>query len=86
MKKVASERRRFGYRRIHVMLDRQGIVINLKKLRRLNREEKLTCASAAAEIGPWGRGVPWLYRRAPTSAVARTSSAMPSPTVAGSVF
>ena len=42
MKKVASERRRFGYRRIHVMLDRQGIVMNLKKLRRLYREEKLT--------------------------------------------
>jgi putative transposase len=42
MKKVASERRRFGYRRIHVMLGRQGIVMNLKKLRRLYREEKLT--------------------------------------------
>ncbi|WP_333722097.1 IS3 family transposase [Agrobacterium tumefaciens] len=42
MKTVASERRRFGYRRIHVMLDRQVIVMNLKKLRRLYREEKLT--------------------------------------------
>ena len=41
MKKVASERRRFGYRRIHVMLERQGILMNLKKLRRLYREEKL---------------------------------------------
>ena len=41
MKKVASERRRFGYRRIHVMLERQGIVMNQKKLRRLYREEKL---------------------------------------------
>ncbi len=41
MRQVASERRRFGYRRIHVMLDRQGIVMNLKKLRRLYREEKL---------------------------------------------
>lgn len=29
---MASERRRFGYRRIHVMLNRQGIVMNLKKL------------------------------------------------------
>jgi putative transposase len=42
MKKVASERRRFGYRRIHIILDRQGIVMNLKKLCRLYREEKLT--------------------------------------------
>lgn len=41
MKKVASERRRFGYRRIHVMLERQGMVMNQKKLRRLYREEKL---------------------------------------------
>ena len=41
MKAVAAERRRFGYRRIHIMLKRQGIVMNLKKLRRLYREEKL---------------------------------------------
>jgi putative transposase len=41
MKQVASERRRFGYRRIHVMLERQGIHMNQKKLRRLYREEKL---------------------------------------------
>ena len=41
MKAVASERRQFGYRRIHLMLERQGIVMNQKKLRRLYREEKL---------------------------------------------
>lgn len=41
MKVVAAERRRFGYRRIHVMLGRQGIAMNLKKLRRLYREEGL---------------------------------------------
>jgi putative transposase len=41
MTAVAAERRRFGYRRIHIMLDRQGIVMNLKKLRRLYREERL---------------------------------------------
>lgn len=41
MKAVAAERRRFGYRRIHVMLQRQGIVMNQKKLRRLYREENL---------------------------------------------
>ena len=39
---VAHERRRFGYRRIAVMLERQGIYMNHKKLRRLYyREEKL---------------------------------------------
>lgn len=41
MKAVAAERRRFGYRRIHIMLKRQGIVMNLKKLRRLYSEERL---------------------------------------------
>lgn len=41
MKKVAGERRRFGYRRIHVLLERQGFCMNQKKLRRLYREEKL---------------------------------------------
>ena len=41
MREVAAERRRFGYRRIHVMLERQGIIMNQKKLRRLYREEKL---------------------------------------------
>lgn len=41
VRRVASERRRFGYRRIHVMLQRQGIAMNLKKLRRLYREERL---------------------------------------------
>ncbi len=33
MKLAASKRRRFGYRRIHVMLGRRGIVMILKKLR-----------------------------------------------------
>ena len=37
VKKVAAERRRFGYRLIHVMLERQGVVMNQNKLRRLYR-------------------------------------------------
>ncbi len=41
MRLVASERRRFGYRRIYLMLERQGLSMNMKKLRRLYREEKL---------------------------------------------
>ena len=41
MKAVATDRRRFGYRRVHVMLERQGWRVNQKKLRRLYREEKL---------------------------------------------
>ncbi len=41
MKAVAGEWRRFGYWRVHVMLERQGWQVNQKKLRRLYREEKL---------------------------------------------
>ena len=41
IKSVARERRRFGYRRIQVMLQRQGIFMNHKKLRRIYAEEKL---------------------------------------------
>lgn len=42
MKALAHERRRFGYRRIHVLLKREGHRVNHKKLFRLYREEKLT--------------------------------------------
>ena len=41
IREVAQQRRRFGYRRIGVMLERQGITMNHKKLRRLYQEEKL---------------------------------------------
>jgi len=86
MKAVASERRRFGYRRIHVMLDRQGIVMNLKKLRRLYREEKLTVRKRGGRKRALGTRRPWHYRRDPTSAGAWTSSAMPSRMVAAFAF
>ena len=41
IKLVAKERRRFGYRRIQVMLERKGIFMNHKKLRRIYAEENL---------------------------------------------
>ena len=41
MREIAAERRRFGYRRIGLMLEREGIVTNSKKLRRLYKEEGL---------------------------------------------
>jgi putative transposase len=42
LKELALERRRFGYRRLHILLRREGIVLNRKKLYRLYREERLT--------------------------------------------
>lgn len=42
MRAIAAERRPFGYRRIGLLLEREGIVMNHKKLRRLYREEGLS--------------------------------------------
>jgi putative transposase len=41
LRELASVRRRFGYRRLHILLRREGIAMNHKKLRRLYREERL---------------------------------------------
>lgn len=42
MREIANERRRFGYRRLGIMLKREGKGMNLKKVYRLYREERLT--------------------------------------------
>src|SRR5258708_29726282 len=41
LRELAAERRRFGYRRLGWMLQREGHAMNHKKLYRLYREEKL---------------------------------------------
>src|SRR6056297_1467023 len=38
MQEIAGKRRRFGYRRIGVLLERKGMIMNHKKLYRLYRE------------------------------------------------
>jgi transposase InsO family protein len=42
LRALAQERRRFGYRRLHILLRRDGVLINRKKTQRLYREEGLT--------------------------------------------
>jgi len=42
MKDIAEQRGRFGYRRIGLMLEREGVTMNHKKLYRLYTEERLT--------------------------------------------
>ena len=37
LRELESERRRFGYRRLHILLRREGIEVNHKKLFRLPR-------------------------------------------------
>ncbi len=41
LRELAQQRRRFGYRRLHILLRREGVVINRKKTQRLYNEEKL---------------------------------------------
>ena len=42
LKELSNERRRFGYRRLHLLLAREGFEVNWKKLYRIYREERLT--------------------------------------------
>ena len=42
LRELATERRRFGYRRLHVLLRQEGYVVNHKRTQRLYREEGLS--------------------------------------------
>jgi len=55
MKKIAAKRHRFGYRRIGVMLEREGYVMNHKRLYRLYTEEKLSVRRRRGR--KWARGL-----------------------------
>ncbi len=41
LRELATERPRFGYRRLHALLRREGVVVNHKRIERLYREENL---------------------------------------------
>ena len=61
LKELAEARVRYGYRRLHVLLQREGWQINHKRTYRLYREEGLSIrteapgAGARAAIDPAGR-------------------------------
>ncbi len=55
---LAAERRRFGYRRLHVMIRREGWIINIKKLRRIYAEENLQVRKRGKRRVALGRGNP----------------------------
>ena len=42
LRELSAERKRFGYRRLHILLEREGFRLNHKKLRRIYKEEGLT--------------------------------------------
>jgi putative transposase len=41
LRQLAAPRRRFGYRRLHILLQREGLTLNHKKRRRIYAEERL---------------------------------------------
>jgi putative transposase len=41
LREIAAVRRRFGYRRLHTLLRREGLTLNHKMLRRIYAEERL---------------------------------------------
>jgi putative transposase len=58
-------RRRFGYRRLHVLLRREGIVVNHKRIERLYREEGLAVRRRTRKsLQPVRRGRPAAPQRA----------------------
>ena len=65
MKEIAHERRRFGYRRLHVLLKRENYVVNHKKLFRLYREEKLAVRCRGGRKRAIGTRAPMMIPLAP---------------------
>ncbi len=62
LRELAEQRRRWGYRRLHVLLDREGWKVNIKRVYRIYVEEKLIvrrrrrrrriCAQARVLLSP----------------------------------
>ena len=64
LRALAHERRRFGYRRLHVLLRREGTV-NHKRLFRLYREEGLTVRRRGGRKRAMGTRAPMLVPQRP---------------------
>src|SRR3954447_23655082 len=67
MRELAAERRRFGYRRLHVLLRREGLVQNRKRTQRLYREEGLTVRRRRGRKRATGTRMPLLLPALPNT-------------------
>ena len=65
MKTIAHERRRFGYRRLHVLLRREGYMVNHKRLFRMYREENLSVRRRGCRKRALGTRAPMVIPMAP---------------------
>ncbi len=58
LKALAAERRRFGYKRLAIMLKREGQIHNLKKIYRVYKEEGLSVKRRKSRKRAIGTGLP----------------------------
>jgi len=65
LRELARLRKRFGYRRLHVLLAREGIRMNHKKLRRLYAEERLQVRRRIGRKRALGTRVPMALPQGP---------------------
>jgi putative transposase len=72
MREIANERRRFGYRRLAILLEREGKVMNLKNVYRLYREERLTVRKRGGRKRALGTRAPMAIPQEQTSDGAST--------------
>jgi putative transposase len=65
LRELAAQRRRFGYRRLHILMTREGLVMNHKKLRRLYREERLAVRRRSGRKRALGSRAPMALPQGP---------------------
>src|SRR3984957_15338410 len=82
LKALAQERRRFGYRRLHLLLRREGHAVNRKRVQRIYREERLTVRRRGGGEGAVG---PAQGGRGETTA-GKTTRALPRQNLWGCFF
>lgn len=65
LRELAAQRRRFGYRRLHILLKREGVEMNWKKLYRLYKEERLTVRKRGGRKRALGTRAPMAIPQGP---------------------
>lgn len=65
LRELSNERRRFGYRRLHILLKREGWELNWKKLYRIYREERLTVRKRGGRKRALGTRTPMTLPQGP---------------------
>ena len=65
LRALAHERRRFGYRRLHVFLKREGYAVNHKRLFRFYREERLAVRRRGGRKRALGTRAPMVVPQSP---------------------